>query len=57
MGSFPKMYNDPLLQCKGKTLIFFSVLYIGLALGIEPATSALQSSALPTELVLPRFNK
>ena len=22
MGSFPKMYNDPHLQCKGKTLIF-----------------------------------
>ena len=56
MGSFPKMYNDPHFQCKGKTLIFFAVLCIGLALGIEPATSALQSSALPTELVLPRFN-
>ena len=57
MGSFPKMYNDPHFQCKGKTLIFFAVLCIGLALGIEPATSALQSSALPTELLLPRFNK
>ena len=36
---------------------FFSVLSIGLALGIEPATYALRSSALLTELILPRLNK
>ena len=39
------------LQCKGSTFIF-KTLSIGPALGIEPATSTRQSSALPTQLIL-----
>ena len=41
--SYAKQYNR--LQCKGSTLVFKVP-------GIEPATSALQSSALSTELIL-----
>ena len=34
---------------------YFKTLNIGPAQGIEPAAPALQSSALPTELILLRF--
>ena len=52
VSSFPKTYDDPHLQGTGKTFIFsvFS------GPGDRAPTSALQSSALPTELILSRLN-
>ena len=55
-SSEPREGQAASAQCKGVPLFlsYFMTLSSGPALGIEPGPPALQSSALPTELILPR---